>query len=52
MSKLIFIVDDELAISKLLTYWVKDKWQYDVEVFSNSEDALKKLNYETGFNIT
>ncbi len=44
MNKLIFIVDDEIAISKLLTYWVKDKWQYDVEVFSNSEDALKKLN--------
>ncbi len=44
MNKLIFIVDDELAISKLLTYWVKDKWQYDVEVFTNSEDALKKLN--------
>ncbi len=43
MSKLIFIVDDELAISKLLTYWVKDKWKYDVEVFSNGEDLLKRI---------
>ncbi|MDR3627387.1 MAG: sigma-54 dependent transcriptional regulator [Ignavibacteriaceae bacterium] len=44
MNKLIFIVDDELAISKLLTYWVKDKWKYDVEVFSNGEDVLRRLN--------
>ncbi len=44
MNKLVFIVDDEHAISKLLSYWVKDKWKYDVEVFSNGEDALKKLN--------
>jgi two-component system, NtrC family, response regulator AtoC len=44
VSKLIFIVDDEKAISKLLSYWVKDKWKYDVEIFDNSEDALKKLH--------
>ncbi|MCW8809533.1 MAG: sigma-54 dependent transcriptional regulator, partial [Ignavibacteriaceae bacterium] len=44
MSKVIFIVDDEQSISKLLTFWVKDKWGYDVEVFSNSESMLKKLN--------
>jgi two-component system, NtrC family, response regulator AtoC len=44
VSKLIFIVDDEKAISKLLSYWVKDKWKYDVEVFDNSEDALRKLH--------
>ncbi len=43
MNKLIFIVDDEIAISKLLTYWVKDKWKYDVEVFSNGEDLLKRI---------
>ena len=44
MSKLVFIVDDEPAIAKLLTYWVKDKWSYDVRVFSNGEDALRNLN--------
>ncbi len=44
MNKLIFIVDDEKAISKLLSYWVKDKWKYEVEVFENSEDALRKLH--------
>ena len=44
MGKLVFIVDDEQAISKLLTYWVKDKWKYDVEVFSNGEDVLRRLN--------
>ena len=44
MNKLVFIVDDEQAISKLLTYWVKDKWKYDIEVFSNGEDLLRRLN--------
>jgi two-component system response regulator AtoC len=44
VNKLVFIVDDEQSISKLLSYWVKDKWKYDVEIFSNGEDALKKLN--------
>ena len=44
MSKLVFIVDDEQSISKLLSFWVKDKWGYDVELFANSESMLKKLN--------
>ena len=43
MSNLIFIVDDEQSISKLLSFWVKDKWGYDVEIFPNSESMLKKL---------
>ena len=43
MNKLVFIVDDEQAISKLLSYWVKDKWKYEVEVFSNGEDLLRKI---------
>jgi DNA-binding NtrC family response regulator len=37
-------VDDEQSISKLLSFWVKDKWGYNVELFSNSESMLKKLN--------
>lgn len=44
MNKLIFIVDDEQAISKLLSFWVKDKWEYEVEVFSNSEAMLKRMS--------
>jgi len=44
LAKLVFIVDDELAIAKLLSYWVKDKWQYDIEVFNSGEEALKNLN--------
>ncbi len=44
MNKLVFIVDDEQAISKLLTYWVRDKWKYDVEVFADGEDLLRRLN--------
>ena len=44
VNKLVFIVDDEQAISKLLSYWVRDKWKYEVEVFANGEDVIKKLN--------
>lgn len=44
MSKLIFIVDDEQSISKLLSFWVKDKWGYEVELFSNSESMFKKIS--------
>ncbi len=44
MSKLVFIVDDEPAISKLLSYWVKDKWKYNAQVFSNGEDVLRNLH--------
>jgi two-component system, NtrC family, response regulator AtoC len=44
LEKLIFIVDDEKAISKLLLYWVKDKWKYNAEVFDNGEDMLRRLH--------
>ena len=44
MSKLVFIVDDEQSISKLLSFWVKDKWGYEVELFANGESMLKKLS--------
>ncbi|HEY7750709.1 MAG TPA: response regulator, partial [Ignavibacteriaceae bacterium] len=44
MSKLIYIVDDEQAISKLLSFWVKDKWGYEVEAFSSGESMLKKMS--------
>ena len=43
MGKLIFIVDDDQAISKLMSWWVKDKWKYDVEVFYNGENMLRRL---------
>jgi len=43
LSKLIFIVDDEQSISKLLSFWVKDKWGYEVEIFPNSESMFKKM---------
>ena len=43
MNKLVFIVDDEQAISKLLSYWLKDKWGYDIEVFASGEEVIKRL---------
>jgi len=44
VDKLVFIVDDEKAISRLLTHWVKEKWGYKTEVFENGEEMLKKLS--------
>lgn len=44
MEKLVFIVDDEISISRLLSYWVKDKWGYKIEVFNNGEDVVKNLH--------
>ncbi|HEX2981983.1 MAG TPA: sigma-54 dependent transcriptional regulator [Ignavibacteriales bacterium] len=44
MEKLIFIVDDEKAISKLISYWVKDKWGYKVEILEKGEEVFDKLS--------
>lgn len=44
MQKSIFIVDDEPSILKLLNYWLKDKWRYMTEQFTNAEDMLNNLN--------
>jgi two-component system response regulator AtoC len=44
LEKLVFIIDDEKSIARLLTHWLKDKWKYNVEVFENGEEALKKLS--------
>jgi two-component system, NtrC family, response regulator AtoC len=43
VNKLVFIVDDEQAISKLLSYWLKEKWGYDVEVHASGEEVFKRL---------
>ncbi|KUG26780.1 two component, sigma54 specific, transcriptional regulator, fis family [hydrocarbon metagenome] len=44
MNKLIFIVDDEESILKLLTHWVKSKWGYNVKTFTKGNDALNALS--------
>ncbi len=44
MNKLVYIVDDEQAISKLITYWVRDKWKYNTETFATGEDILRKIH--------
>ncbi len=44
MNKLVFIVDDEPSISKLLSYWIKEKWRYNICVFANAEDMLARLS--------
>lgn len=44
MDRLIFIVDDEPSILRLLKHWVKDQWDYDVETFERGEDVISHLN--------
>ncbi len=44
MDKLIFIVDDEPSILKLLTFWVKDKLKYRVQAFESGNEVLESLH--------
>ncbi len=44
MEKLIFIVDDEESILKMLTHWVKNQWGYNIKTFSSGTDALNSLS--------
>ncbi len=46
MEKLVFIVDDEPSILKLLSHWVKNLWKYKVETFENGIDLLDNLHKE------
>jgi len=43
LEKLIFIVDDEPSIRKLLTHWVKAHWGYEVVAFDKGLEMLKEL---------
>lgn len=44
MEKLIFIIDDEESILKMLTHWAKNQWGYNVRAFSNGNEALNALS--------
>jgi len=44
LEKLIFVVDDEPSIRKLLTHWVQNQWGYKVVAFENGLDMLSELS--------
>jgi two-component system response regulator AtoC len=46
LEKLVFIVDDEPSILRLLTHWVKNQWNYKVETFDHGEEMLQNLHKE------
>ncbi|MEG8946742.1 sigma-54-dependent transcriptional regulator [Rosettibacter firmus] len=46
MEKLIFIVDDEESILKMLTHWCKNQWGYKVKTFTTGSEVLNALNEE------
>ncbi|MDQ7816370.1 MAG: sigma-54 dependent transcriptional regulator [Melioribacteraceae bacterium] len=43
MNKLVFIIDDEESILKMLTHWCKAQWNYNVRTFTNGNNALAAL---------
>ncbi len=43
MNNPIFIIDDEPSILKLLSFWVKDKWGFEIRTFQSGTDALRAL---------
>ncbi len=47
MEHLIFAVDDEQAILRLITHWVKNKWGYKIKTFENATSMLEALNEES-----
>jgi DNA-binding NtrC family response regulator len=43
-ERLIFVVDDEETISKLLEHWVTKKWGYQARSFPTGEECLENIN--------
>jgi two-component system response regulator AtoC len=46
LNKLVYIVDDEPSILKLLTHWVKNLPELTVKTFNNGAEFLKAFNDE------
>jgi len=44
LEKLIFIIDDEDSILKMLSHWVKNQWSYNCKTFINGTDAINSLS--------
>lgn len=44
MEKLIFIIDDEESILKMLTHWAKNQWGYNVKTFVTGVEGLNALS--------
>lgn len=42
-QSLLFIVEDEETISRLLEHWVTKRWGYTARIFSNGEECLDAL---------
>ncbi len=43
-ERVIYIVDDEETISKLLEHWVTKKWGYEARTFTTGEECLDNFN--------
>jgi CheY-like chemotaxis protein len=39
----IFIVEDEMVFQEMLTFYLRDKLGYQVEAFTNGEEAILNL---------
>lgn len=46
MDKIIYIVDDEPSILRLLTHWIKNQWEYNVKTFENGTKFLQSFAKE------
>jgi DNA-binding NtrC family response regulator len=44
LEKLIFLVDDEDSILKMLTHWVKNQWNYKIKTFTNGQTVIDSLS--------
>ncbi len=44
MSDLIYIVDDEPSIQRLLIHWLKNQWGYETKGFAKGKDFLEEFS--------
>ena len=44
MEKLVFIVDDEESILKLLSHWIKNQWNYKIKSFNRGMNLLNSIS--------
>jgi len=50
-DKLVFVVDDEENVRRLLEHWLKNKWGYRVQLHSSGEECLEALDNDPGLVI-
>ena len=44
MKPLIYVVDDDHSVRRLMEHWLKTKWEYTIQLFTSGEQCLDALD--------